>query len=349
MSPSATSNPLRARILVVDDESICVKTVVSILTRAGYSHVEGLTDPCLAEERFRDFAPDLVLLDLHMPGMDGLQVLQKMVAATPESTYLPVVMLTGDDRSEAREQALSAGARDFIGKPFHRAEVLLRIKNFLETRALHRELADKNHELEARVAARTAELADSQLEVLERLARAAEYRDDDTGQHTQRVAEMAARLAAKVSVPPAEVDLIARAAPLHDVGKIGVPDSILLKQGRLNPDEMAVMKRHTIIGATMLCGGHSRLVHMAETIARSHHEWWNGAGYPDGIAGEAIPLCARIVAIVDFFDALTHARPYRPAMSLETTLAEVGRMRGQHFDPALVDAFFQFGNHAAFV
>jgi putative two-component system response regulator len=335
--------------MVIDDDDLSVKTVVAILTRAGYSHVEGLTDPHLAESRFRDFAPDLVLLDLRMPGMDGLMVLKKLVAATPEATYLPVVMLTGDDRPEVREQALSAGARDFIGKPFDRAEVLLRIRNLLETRALYREIAAKNHELEARVAERTAELADSQLEVLERLARAAEYRDDDTGQHTQRVAEMAARLATKLSVPSSEVDLIARAAPLHDVGKIGVPDSILLKQGRLTPDEMAVMKRHTIIGATMLCGGHSKVVNMAETIARSHHEWWNGAGYPDGISGESIPLCARIVAIVDFFDALTHARPYRPAISLESTLAEVGRMRGQHFDPSLVDAFFSFGNHAAFV
>ncbi len=335
--------------MVVDDDDLSVKTVVAILTRAGYSHVEGLTDPCLAETRFRDFAPDLVLLDLRMPGMDGLTVLKKLLAATPEATYLPIVMLTGDDRPEVREQALSAGARDFIGKPFDRGEVILRIRNLLETRALHREIAAKNHELEARVAERTAELADSQLEVLERLARAAEYRDDDTGQHTQRVAEMAARLAEKVSMPATEVDLIARAAPLHDVGKIGVPDSILLKQGRLTPDEMAVMKRHTIIGATMLCGGHSKVVHMAETIARSHHEWWNGAGYPDGISGEAIPLGARIVAIVDFFDALTHARPYRPAISLESTLAEVARMRGQHFDPSLVDAFFAFGNHAALV
>ncbi len=349
MSGVPDTNHPRARVLVVDDEPICVKAVTIILTRAGYSHVEGLTDPCLAEARFREFAPDLVLLDLRMPVMDGLQVLKKLVAATPPATYLPVVMLTGDDRPEVREQALAAGARDFLTKPFDRAEVLLRIRNLLETRALHRELQAKNNELETRVVERTAELADSQLEVLERLARAGEYRDDDTGHHTMRVADMAAKLAASLDLPAAEVDLIARAAPLHDVGKIGVPDSILLKPGRLTPDETTVMRRHTIIGATMLCGGHSRLVRMAETIARSHHEWWDGSGYPDGISGESIPLCARIVAIVDFFDALTHDRPYRHAMSLDTTLTEVTRMRGQHFDPSLVDAFFRFGNHAALI
>ncbi len=349
MSPSPTGSPLRARILVVDDESLCTKTVATILRRAGYSHVEELNDPHLAEERFREFAPDLVLLDLRMPGMDGLQVLKRLVASTPPATYLPVVMMTGDDRPEVREQALSAGARDFLGKPFDRAEVLLRIRNLLETRALHRELQAKNHELEARVLERTAEVADAQLEVLERLARAAEYRDDDTGHHTERVADLAARLAAKLDLPASEVDLIARAAPLHDVGKIGVPDSILLKRGRLTDEESRVMKRHTIIGATMLCGGHSRLVRMAETIARSHHERWNGSGYPDGMRGDAIPLCARIVSLVDFFDALTHARPYRPAVPLDMTLAEVARMRGEHFDPSLVDAFLEVANHAALI
>jgi putative two-component system response regulator len=349
MSPSPTGNPLRARILVIDDESLCTKTVATILLRAGYAQVEELNDPHHAEDRFREFTPDLVLLDLRMPGMDGLQVLKKLVALTPPTTYVPVVMLTGDDRPEVREQALAAGARDFLGKPFERAEVLLRIRNLLEVRALHRELQAKNNELEARVLERTAELAEAQLEVLERLARAAEYRDDDTGHHTQRVADLAARLAERVELPAAEVDLIARAAPLHDVGKIGVPDSILLKPGRLTEEESRVMKRHTIIGATMLCGGHSRLIRMAETIARSHHERWDGAGYPDGMRGETIPLCARIVAIVDFFDALTHDRPYRPAVPLDMTLAEVSRMRGGHFDPSLVDAFLGVGNHAALI
>ncbi len=339
----------RFRILVIDDEPSVVASVIRILNRAGFAHVEGLTDPYLAEKRFREFAPDLVLLDLRMPQMDGLTVLGKLVAATPPATYLPIVMLTGDDRPEIREQALGMGAKDFLGKPFDRSEVALRIRNLLDTRTLHRELRAQNQELEARVVERTGELAESQQEVLERLSMAGEYRDDDTGRHTQRVADMAARLAASIGVPAAEVELIARSAPLHDIGKIGVPDTILLKRGRLTPEEFGIMKRHTIIGATMLCGGHSRLVRMAESIARSHHERWDGTGYPDGTPGEGTPLPARVVGVVDFFDAMTHSRPYRGALPVESTLAEMVRLRGRHFDPSLVDAFFQFEDHAMLV
>jgi cyclic di-GMP phosphodiesterase len=335
-----------ARILVIDDEPACVAVVKRILKQAGYPQVEGLTDPCAAVERYRQMAPDLVLLDMRMPAMNGLQVLEQLIAATPPSTYLPIVMLTADDRLEVREQALALGARDFMTKPFDRAEVLLRIRNLLDTRALHRELHSKNQELEARVVERTKELAESELEVLERLAGAAEYRDDETGQHTQRVAALAARLAATVRLPGGDVELIGRAAGLHDVGKIGVPDTILLKPAPLTDEEFTVMKRHTIIGATMLCGGHSKLMRMAEIIARSHHERWDGAGYPDRLAAEAIPLPARIVAIADFFDAMTHQRPYREARPRETALAEIGELRGQQFDPSLVDAFFRMEDHA---
>jgi putative two-component system response regulator len=339
MSSELTRDYSRVRILVVDDEPAIVQAVTHILHREGFAHVEGLTDPCRAEQRFRETSPDLVLLDLRMPQMNGLQVLERLVAATPPSTYLPIVMLTGDDRREIREQALALGAKDFLDKPFDRFEVVLRIRNLLDTRTLHRELRARNQELEARVAERTTELADSQLEVLDRLSRAGEYRDDDTGRHTQRVAELAARLAKSAGLPPREVDLILRAAPLHDIGKIGVPDAILLKRGRLTPEEFGIMKRHTIIGATMLCGGETRLVRLAETIARSHHERWDGSGYPDGSAGEGIPLAARIVGVADFFDAMTHERPYRTAVPLDDTLSELNRLRGQCFDPALVDTF----------
>ena len=345
MSSEIARDYSRVRILVIDDEPAIVQTIVHILHREGFAHVEGLTDPHLAEQRFRETSPDLVLLDLRMPQMNGLQVLERLVAATPLATYLPIVMLTGDDRPEIREQALSMGAKDFLGKPFDRVEVVLRIRNLLDTRTLHRELRAKNQELEARVVERTGELADSQLEVLDRLSRAGEYRDDDTGRHTQRVAELAAKLAARIGMTPRDVDLIARAAPLHDIGKIGVPDAILLKRGRLTPEEFGIMKRHTIIGATMLCGGHTRLIRLSETIARSHHERWDGSGYPDGIAGEGIPIEARIVGVVDFFDAMTHERPYRSAVPLEATLSEMVRLRGRNFDPSLVDAFFQLGDY----
>jgi putative two-component system response regulator len=329
----------RVRVLVIDDEPAVVRAVVRILERSGIPLVEGVTDPYRAVERFRDMAPDLVLLDLRMPQMDGLKVLEELVAATPPATYLPIVMLTAEDRPEIRERALAMGAKDFLSKPFDRSEVAIRIRNLLDTRALHRALRAKNQELEARVLERTEELAESQREVLDRLSRAGEYRDDETGRHTQRVAEIAVSLAERLGLLRLEVDLIARAAPLHDVGKIGVPDSILLKRGRLTPEEFGIMKRHTIIGATMLCGGHTRLMKLAETIARSHHERWDGTGYPDGIAGQGIPLPARIVGVADFFDAMTHTRQYRPAVPVEATLAEMKEQRGRHFDPALVDAF----------
>lgn len=180
---------------------------------------------------------------------------------------------------------------------------------------------------------------EAELEVLERLAAAGEARDDDTGQHTRRVGELAARIGEALGLPRDEVDLIRLAAPLHDVGKIGIPDSILRKPGRLTPDEFAIMQTHTLIGATMLADGATRHMRMAETIARSHHEWWDGTGYPNGLSGEGIPLAARIVAVADVYDALTHARPYRGAWKHERVIAELRRKTGTHFDPRVVAAF----------
>ena len=338
-----------AVILVIDDEPSIVKVVTTILARAGYEHVHGLTDALLAETSMRRLQPDLILLDLRMPSRDGLQVLDALVAEIPRSTYLPIVMLTGDDRPETRAQALARGARDFLHKPFERTEVLLRIQNLLETRGLHRRLEGQNRALEERVKDRTRELEASQLEVLQRLAGAGEYRDDDTGLHTARVATVAAILASAAGLAEHEIDLIARAAPLHDVGKIGIPDAVLLKPGKLTADEFGVMRRHTIIGARILEGSRSPLMQLAEAIALRHHEKWDGTGYPDGVVGDRIPLPARVVALADVFDALTHARPYRPAWTIEATLAEIARLRGTHFDPWLTDLFLSLPDHSVLV
>lgn len=188
------------------------------------------------------------------------------------------------------------------------------------------------------VEARTLDLDDSQVEIVERLAKAAEIRDDDTGRHTQRVARQSALLAEALGMGERFIELIRRAAPVHDVGKIGIPDRILLKAGKLTAVEMEIARSHTVIGARLLSGGHSDLVKMAERIALSHHERWNGSGYPQGLRGEEIPLEARIVGLADVLDALTHRRPYRPASPMHEALAEVVRERGMHFDPALVDA-----------
>jgi len=333
-----------ACILIVDDDPLSIQAITRILTRTGYKRVHPITDPYLAEAAFRELQPDLVLLDLRMPGLDGLELLARLMAATPRSAYLPIVMLTGEDSSEPRQQALATGAKDFIGKPFNIPEVVLRIRNLLETRALHQELEAHNRELEQRVAERTRELDESQLEILQRLATAAELRDDETGQHTYRVAATAAMLARAIGLPEAQVQLVTQAAPLHDVGKIGIPDAVLLKQGQLRPDEFEVIKSHTTIGARMLGNGRSPSIQMAEAIALSHHEWWDGRGYPAGLSGEQIPLPARIVSLADVFDALTHDRPYRPAWSVADTLEEIRRLRANQFEPALADAFLGLEN-----
>jgi putative two-component system response regulator len=216
--------------------------------------------------------------------------------------------------------------------------VLLRIENLLETRFLYAALTEQNQLLERRVHERTRELEAAQIEILQRLAAAAEFRDDDTGHHTQRVGQLSAMLAAEIGLATEHVDLIRRAAPLHDVGKIGIPDSILLKRGRLTSVERTVMQTHTSIGAAMLAGGRSPLVQTAEAIARSHHERWDGKGYPNGMSAEQIAIEARVVAVADFFDALTHDRPYRKAWTIEKTLAAIVSERAKHFDPLVVDA-----------
>lgn len=327
-----------ARILVIDDEPTNVLLLERILLRAGHSNVRCTTDSREVLDLFRTFRPDLVLLDLHMPHKDGFEVLAELGPLISESRYLPVLVLTGDPTAEARERALSMGAKDFVTKPFERTEVLIRMRNLLETRFLYRALENQNDELEARVRERTRELEEAQREILERLARAAEFRDDDTGQHAQRVGELAARIGRRLGLPESEVDLIRMAAPLHDLGKIGLPDSILLKPGRLSPAEFEGGKTHPTIGARILSGSRFAVLKLAEEIAWTHHERWDGSGYPRGLKGEEIPLAGRIVAAADIFDALTHERPYKPAWSVEDALAELERLAGSHLDPAVVNA-----------
>ena len=331
-----------ARILIIDDHQANVDVLNRILHSAGFVCVNSTTDPMIGVRLAQTWAPDLVLLDLHMPNLDGFGVLDS-IRPNLGNGYLPVVMLTADSNEETKRRALSSGVKDFLTKPFDGTEVLLRIENLLETRSLYSTIRNQNEQLEHRVAERTRELERAQLEILQRLAAAAEFRDDETGKHTERVGELAARLASQMALPVERMDLIRRAAPLHDVGKIGIPDSILRKAGRLTREERRIMQTHTTIGAAMLSGGHSALVKAAEQIARSHHERWDGSGYPDGISGESIPLEARLVAVADYFDALTHSRPYRAAWSVERTLKKIVAERGRHFDPTVVDALLSLG------
>lgn len=329
----------RARILIVDDEPTNVELLRRVLERAGFTRIQSTSDPREASALYVEFRPDLILLDLHMPHLNGLAVMEQLNQIA-EATYLPILMLTGDVSAEARRDALSRGAKDFLHKPFSSDEVLLRIGTLLETRFLYLQIQNQNQMLEAKVRERTRELEAAQFEIIERLAKAAEFRDDNTGQHTERVGQTAALIAKQMGLPDAQVSLIRRAAPLHDVGKIGIPDAILLKLGKLTADEFNLVKTHTAIGARILSGSRFPILRLAEEIAFSHHERWDGDGYA-GMMRDAIPLPGRIVAVADVFDALTQQRPYKEAWPVTEAIAEIDRQRGHQFDPALVDAFLR--------
>jgi putative two-component system response regulator len=323
-------------ILVVDDDEANLAVLRSILTRAGYLQVHTLQDPTRAVERFREVRPDLVVLDYHMPGLDGLAVLEAL--GPHRSDDLPVVILTGDERPALREAALEAGARDFLAKPVGQAEVLARIRNLLEARALHTRLADENARLEGLVRDRTRELEMAQLETLARLARVAEFRDDQAGGHVWRVARGAGLIAQELGCDEAWILVLVRAARLHDVGKIAIPDGILMKPGPLTPEELAVVRTHPAVGHRVLDGGRSPLMRMAARIALTHHERWDGGGYPQGLAGEAIPLEGRIVAAMDAFDVMTYDRRHQSAVPPSEALEELERQAGRQFDPEVVVA-----------
>lgn len=326
-----------SRILVVDDERSSLQLLGIVLEEAGYRDIAMTPDPFEAIKLYENHRPDIVLVDLHMPGLNGYTLIGELRSKRGGGA-VPIVVLTSDDSKEARERALRAGASDFLAKPFDTVEVVLRIRNLLKLRHMHVDLESRNRTLDQAVRERTAELDAARLETLDRLAIAAEYRDDATGRHARRVGELAAAIAERML--PAEADAIARAAPLHDLGKIGVPDWILLKPGSLTPGEFRIMQTHTTIGAQILGGSRSKILQMAERIALTHHERWDGRGY-SGLRGEEIPVEGRIVAIADAFDAMTHDRPYRSARPLDVATEEIVGEAGRQFDRELVEAFLE--------
>ncbi len=330
-----------ARILIADDEEVNLRLLKRLLAWAGYTSITTVSDSSKVIQTFDELAPDLVMLDLNMPAPDGFAIMRELESRISPEIYLPVIVVSGEFAAEAKQRAFASVAKDFIGKPFDSMEILLRTENLLQTRHLHLALRDQKSKLEEMVFERTRALEIAQAETLRRLAQAAEFRDDDTGQHTRRVGSLAGLIARQMKLPPEVVELIRQSAPLHDVGKIGVPDSILLKPGKLTSEEFSVMKQHTLIGANLLAGGLSNVEVMAEEIARCHHEKWDGSGYPNSLSGEDIPLSARIVAVADFYDALSFARPYRPAWAQDRIFVEIERENGRHFDPQVVSAFLQ--------
>jgi putative two-component system response regulator len=324
---------------VVDDEPANTTLLSAMLGSWGFTAVTATNDSARVHDLCEELDPDLLFLDLHMPGTSGWDVLAALRPRVEGALPLPVLVLTADVAPEARRRALELGARDFLTKPFDAEEVRLRTFHMLELRGLQRSQLRHSEVLEQRVAERTRHLERARMEVLQRLAVAAEYRDDATGQHTARVARTAALLAGALGVSDREVRRIELAAPLHDLGKIGVSDTILLKPGRLTDAERRQMQAHARIGAEILAGGDSALLATAEQIALTHHERWDGGGYSAGLAGEQIPIVGRIVAVADVFDALTHERPYKQAWPVEQAVEEILGLGGAHFDPGVVEAF----------
>jgi len=334
-----------SNILVVDDQPLNVRLLEALLSKWGFESVTGLTDPSRVAELVRAEPPDLVMLDLHMPGLSGLDVMRLLEPVSDPSTPVPILVLTADSTVETKRQALAAGASDFLTKPFDSEEVRLRVSNLLRTRRLETQLKRHGDELEERVHERTKALEQAKLEIAERLAMAAEYRDDETHQHAQRIGHTAALLGARLGLSATAIADLRRAAPLHDIGKIAIPDTILLKPGRLTAEEFEIIKTHTVVGARILSGSSSRLLQIASEVALSHHEKWDGTGYPRGLSGDEIPVTGRIVALADVFDALTHRRPYKEAWATETAAEEIRRSAGTHFDPDVVAAFASLDHH----
>ena len=336
MDPPAVKS---ARIIVVDDEPANVRLLEKLLEVADFTNVVSTTDSSQVVSLCAEAEPDLIVLDLHMPDPDGFEVMGMLAPWISGSTRLPVLVATADVTPDTRRRALSAGARDFLTKPLDPSEVVVRVENLLDARMGQVELRRQNKALEADARSRALALAEVEMDLVEPLGFAAEYRDEEAQEHTLRVGRGSALLAAQLALPDESVGLIARAARLHDVGKIGLSDSILLNPGPLSPEEFELMKSHVAIGAEILSRGRSRLFRLAAEIARSHHERWDGSGYPEGLTGEEIPMSGRIVALADAFDALCHPRPYRVAKSLPEALAEIRGLSGHAFDPAVMSAF----------
>lgn len=327
------------KLLIVDDEPVNVKLLERTLAKAGYQDIESTMDPREVCDRIAARDHDLILLDINMPHMDGFDVL---AALKERFEHLPpVLVLTAQSAQEFRTQALEMGAQDYVTKPFERNELLHRVSNLLESRLYRYGLERLNESLEEKVSERTQQLQQTRLQVVRRLGRAAEYRDNETGLHIVRMSKISRLLGEAIGMDEYQCDLLLNASPMHDIGKIGIPDHILLKPGRFEPDEWETMKQHAQIGADILDGDGSDLLDMARDIALTHHEKWDGSGYPNGLKGEEIPLVGRICALADVFDALTSERPYKKAWAVDDALQLIRDNRGSHFDPQLVDLFMQ--------
>ncbi|EMI21486.1 response regulator receiver modulated metal dependent phosphohydrolase [Rhodopirellula maiorica SM1] len=352
---------LSGKIMIVDDEIANVLVAKKHLEQAGYSSFEMTTDSSVALNLICANRPDVVLLDINMPEVDGITILRQL-RERPEFRHLPVLILTANSDAEVKLKCLDLGATDFLVKPVDPMELAPRVRNALLTKSFQDQLQKHASQLEEKVQLRTQDLERSRREVIYCLARAAELRDNDTGNHVIRVGRFAGLIADQLGLPNWYVEDVELASQLHDVGKIAVPDAILLKPGRIEPeeyelirnhlrkdgpriephsgDDVKTMRKHVEIGSKMLQDG-SSLMRLAASIAMTHHENFDGSGYPQGLAGEAIPLEGRITAVADAYDALASDRPYKQALPRATCFEILDQQRGKHFDPAVLDAFFR--------
>ncbi len=327
-------------ILIVDDEPVNLKLLDRMLRGHGYEDLCLVDDARDVIDAYKTARPDLILLDINMPHLDGYQVMEQLKALN-DPLLPPVVILTAQSGKDYLLRALATGARDFVTKPFDRNELLMRVRNLLDAQLAHRMMHDQQKVLEDMVRVRTEELRRTRLQVVQRLGMAAEYRDEETGSHILRMSHMSALLARAIGWNENDCEMMLNASPMHDIGKIGISDAILLKPGKFEPHEWEIMKTHAAIGGKLLDGDDSDLMRMAQQIALTHHEKWDGSGYPNGLSGNAIPQAGRIAALADVFDALTSVRPYKKAWTIEAAVAMIKENSGRHFDPELVEVFMR--------
>lgn len=337
MTANNSFNLQAAKLLAIDDEPFVTEIIQRWLNKEGYScdtassAAEGLN--LLASQHY-----ELVISDIMMPGMDGIELLGRIKAGFPE---VAVIMATAVDDRETAIRTLQLGAYGYMIKPFEHHAMVINVANALERRRLVLESLEYERRLEQEVLARTEDIRRREEEITLHLLSAADYRDEETGAHVRRLGLYAMVLARELGWHHGPVEYIRVAAPMHDVGKIGIPDAVLRKPGKLTAEEFAIIKTHPEIGARILGGSDIPLLQMATDIAMFHHEKWDGSGYPRGLQGEAIPEAARIVAVADVYDALVNARIYRPALPEQEALAIMDKGRGSHFDPKIYDAFLR--------
>ena len=330
----------RSKILLVDDDATNLQILRAMLKKDGYHNVTALDDPTRVSLMYNQQAYDLIALDIHMPVMNGFDVMAALSDSYP-GEFIPIVILTADEDNYTRDLALASGARDFIRKPFNNREVLLRFRNLLETVHLQKAQKQQKELLEEKVEERTRQLHYSQVKLIECLGRAAEFKDNETGAHVMRISKMTGVVARALGLQQKDVEMVEQASPMHDIGKIGIPDRVLLKPGKLEGDEWTTMQTHASLGAHILKGddNDSELLRVAAEIALNHHERWDGTGYPRGLKGEEIPLFTRITSVCDVFDALTSRRPYKEPWSVDEAVRFIEDQSGRAFDPTIVACF----------